>query len=527
MLSDGHDISPVVGRPLKGKGGILALALRAPLTPLVIGVGVLGLLAFGSLLLLYGSEPWPLLPWLGFTAACAILASFPYRLNRPGESYFLDFDEILLVISLLFFSPPAVVAVLVVGYLLGAMIRSTSARRLIFNAGARTTAASSALVVVSLVPAPAAQPWGYLVTAVLAAAVYSLINQVLVSRAISLLNGTPLLDELREALTGVVIRSWPVVVSYGVMVGVAGQASNIALLLGAIPVALLIGVSRLTQQRRDEHLRMTGLYRAAQEMHEARTDEDILHILRITVRRTLGVDGAVLRATPPFGDELGAWLPNRNSWVIVPAPGSQETRRQDDAFLQAVASLVEASMERATLVGELERQSLRDPLTNAFNRRYFHQALTAILERSKDVPGCLALLDIDHFKVINDTFGHEVGDAALKDLVAAASATIADDDVLCRLGGDEFALILPDLTPKLAAERLEALQQCLAKIHPGAPDRGPAGLRASIGIAAYPQHGSEPLALLRSADGALYRAKREGRNRIVVLGEPTEEQGVG
>lgn len=516
-VDSGNDVSPESGGgAYVGDRNRLALSLHEPLSWLILGVGLLGLASFFVMVASFGVEPWPAGAWLGLIAACAALGSFPYRVNRPGESYyFIDFDEILLVLSLLYVGPPATIAVLVVGYLVGAVLRRTSGPRMIFNSGSRALAVSGAFLVVGFVPTLGAQPWDYLLQAGLAALVYSFINQLLVSQAISLLNGRGLLVELGDQCLEL-MRSWPIVVSYGLLVGVAAANSPVVLVLAAIPVILLVAASRLSQQRHDEHVRMRGLYGAAHQLHEARSDEDVLNILRESITATLAINGTNLRAQPPIGEELGAWLPNRNGWVIVPHPVSPETRRQDDAFLQALASLVDAGMERATLVGELERQSLRDPLTNSFNRRYFHQALSAVLEQADKKPGCLALLDIDHFKVINDTFGHEVGDNALKELVKAATEVFRVNDVLCRLGGDEFALILPGLTPAIAVERLEALRVRLAEIRPGEPGRGPVGFRTSMGVASFPEHGLEPGALLRSADQALYRAKHEGRDRVVV-----------
>jgi diguanylate cyclase (GGDEF)-like protein len=367
-----------------------------------------------------------------------------------------------------------------------------------------------------VLPSPASQPWDYLVTATVAAAVYSLINQLLVSRVVSMVDGSSFLVGLKDACANELLPMWPVVVSYGLLVGVASESAPVVLLLAGIPVALLVIASRTNQQRRDEYERMRGLYNAAQDLHEARTDEDMILALSQSIQRTLGVDDTTLRSQPPRGEELGAWLPNRGAWVVLPSPASSETRRQDSAFLQALASLVDAGMERAALVGELERQSLRDPLTNAFNRRFFHQALSDVFEAPDQQPGCLALLDIDHFKAINDTFGHEVGDITLKELVDAVTETFRNNDVLCRLGGDEFALILPGLTPPLAVERLDLLRRRLAGLRPGEPSRGPVGFRLSVGVAAYPQHGREPSELLRSADQALYHAKREGRDRVMV-----------
>lgn len=495
--------------------------MRRPASRFIAGVGLFGVAAYIALILSFGPQPWPLWPWLALIAACAILACFPYRVNRASEPYFIDFDEFLLVISILYLGPSATVAVLVGGYLLGAVARKTPVQRLVFNSGARAAAASGALALASLVPLPSGQPWQYLVTAALVAAVYTFINQMLVSMAISRVTGNGFPYEFRVALSGEIRWTWPVVVSYGLMVGVASAQSPGLLLLAGIPVALLVVASQTDQQRREEHLRTRGLYSAAQAMQRARSDQDVVQVLSASIWETLGAEGVVLREQRPLAGELGAWLTSRKLWLVVPMPSSRPERREDDAFLQALASLADASMERAALVGELRRQSSRDPLTDCFNRRYFHQALSGALASAESSPGCLALLDVDHFKSINDTFGHEVGDRTLKELVAAVSETFRRNDVLCRLGGDEFALILPGLTPTLAVTRLDSLRERLAALQPGEPERGPVAFRMSIGVAAYPEHGKEPPQLIRSADRALYRAKREGRDRVVVLDQVT------
>jgi diguanylate cyclase (GGDEF)-like protein len=187
-------------------------------------------------------------------------------------------------------------------------------------------------------------------------------------------------------------------------------------------------------------------------------------------------------------------------------------------LLEALANHAGAALGRADMVDRLRREaaekqhlSLHDPLSGLPNRRYFQQLLDAALLTAGAHDGGVAviLLDLDRFKEINDALGHETGDALLREVGDRLGAHVADRGVVARLGGDEFAVLLPtDGTVEAAvaaATELGAVVEQVIRI-------GPLTLtaRASIGVAAAPQHGDDAQTLIRHADVAMYAAKENG-----------------
>ena len=166
---------------------------------------------------------------------------------------------------------------------------------------------------------------------------------------------------------------------------------------------------------------------------------------------------------------------------------------------------------------QLSDQANRDALTGLYNRRYLDSTLERELARCQreGLPLSLMLIDLDHFKRINDTYGHQAGDEVLKQLADMLSAQARSADVVCRFGGEEFLLLLPNMPQAVALERAEQWRRDFAA---NTIVFGEFRMQAklSIGLASYPGHGTSPQALIRSADRALYRAKTEGRHRIVV-----------
>jgi diguanylate cyclase (GGDEF)-like protein len=165
----------------------------------------------------------------------------------------------------------------------------------------------------------------------------------------------------------------------------------------------------------------------------------------------------------------------------------------------------------------LRAQAARDPLTGVHNRGFFDEVVLVQLAaaRRAGVPVAVLIVDIDHFKRVNDTHGHSEGDRALRIIAQALSGAARASDIVCRYGGDEFCLILPG-TP------LEAATQLAARIREEVPA---AGVRAgvcggtritvTIGLAACPADGAEIDALMRAADRRLYRGKETGRDRVI------------
>lgn len=173
--------------------------------------------------------------------------------------------------------------------------------------------------------------------------------------------------------------------------------------------------------------------------------------------------------------------------------------------------MAEAVQERE----RLEELALRDSLTGLSNHRDFHDALRAEMERAlagAETPISLVALDLDHFKVINDEFGHPVGDEVLRAVGQALRRFVRASDTVARLGGEEFALLLPGADATSAAEVAEQARRAVAEliVSPGVK------VRCSAGVATYPVHAGDGSALLECADGALYWAKRSGRNQVRV-----------
>jgi len=151
------------------------------------------------------------------------------------------------------------------------------------------------------------------------------------------------------------------------------------------------------------------------------------------------------------------------------------------------------------------------------NRRAFNELLTsAIANEDRRAGGCLglAILDLDHFKKLNDTYGHPAGDAALRSLARLLNQHLRKGDQAARYGGEEFVVILPGSDEERSLGAAERLRSALEK-HRFVFEGARIPLTASLGVAVWPADGKEPEALLSASDRALYAAKEAGRNRVV------------
>jgi diguanylate cyclase len=196
---------------------------------------------------------------------------------------------------------------------------------------------------------------------------------------------------------------------------------------------------------------------------------------------------------------------------------TREKLRQGEQTLHtANRSLEEKLVEIEALQAQLKVQALKDPLTGLFNRRYLDTIVPHELARCarERLPLCLMMIDIDYFKQVNDTYGHQGGDAVLQGLAALLSEQIRASDVACRFGGEEFLLLLPNMAPGVAMERAEQWRARFAALATPS-EQGTIQATLSIGLAFFPDDGDSLTELTRCADVALYRAKAEGRNRVV------------
>ena len=196
-------------------------------------------------------------------------------------------------------------------------------------------------------------------------------------------------------------------------------------------------------------------------------------------------------------------------------------RNKEFPEIQLIRALAENSslaLANLKLREVLRSQSVRDPLTNLYNRRYMEEFLDGQLSRALRKKSSLALmmLDVDHFKTFNDTFGHDAGDMVLRTLGSILTTKLRKEDVICRFGGEEFAIILPDASAESALPRAEQLCAAIRETTLVFHEQPLPPVSISVGLAIFPEDGTTRESLLKSADAALYQAKSNGRDRVVM-----------
>jgi diguanylate cyclase (GGDEF)-like protein len=238
-------------------------------------------------------------------------------------------------------------------------------------------------------------------------------------------------------------------------------------------------------------------------------------------RRTIRMD-EIEEARDPW---LAASLPSARDLVVVPllaegavgilvvALGTWARKPAERRVIEAAerfAGHAAVALRSAALLARVRQLAITDGLTQLSNRRAFDRALEREIGRAARADGRLSvvLIDLDHFKDLNDEHGHVTGDTVLRQISRALAGSVRTYDTIARYGGEEFAAVLPGCSAGLAftlADRLRvAVQDAASDIK----------VTASVGVATYPYDGAEVSALLRSADRALYASKRAGRNRV-------------
>jgi diguanylate cyclase (GGDEF)-like protein len=187
-------------------------------------------------------------------------------------------------------------------------------------------------------------------------------------------------------------------------------------------------------------------------------------------------------------------------------------------FAQMLGEQLAFAVANLKLREDLRSQAWHDPLTGLFNRRYMEEFIerSAFSAQRHNRALAVLMLDLDDFKLFNDTHGHLAGDNMLKSLGRFLQMHTRGEDIACRYGGEEFVLILPEVPLAAAAQRAEQLRTRLKIARPIGDSALPSVPTISVGISAAPEHGCAPQTLLRIADAALYRAKMGGRDRVVV-----------
>jgi len=249
-----------------------------------------------------------------------------------------------------------------------------------------------------------------------------------------------------------------------------------------------------------------------------------------TVRRGQGLvyeDSMALSACPGLGGQIDATCAAACTPVFVGGQGSGMMRALGQTGDAALYRQLQSLTFGAHLIGRRlavirsmaasEAKATTDPLTGLCNRRALETSLTRLLDQGASF--ALVIADIDHFKKVNDTHGHEVGDRALKVLAATLKQIVRRDDLVCRFGGEEFVLVLADLDADRGAELVERVR---AELPRAVARGGVPSFTISAGVVDQ-QHGHDAEALLRVADGLLYEAKSLGRDRVLVASRAASE----
>src|SRR5579863_3636651 len=218
-----------------------------------------------------------------------------------------------------------------------------------------------------------------------------------------------------------------------------------------------------------------------------------------------------------FGQTLGVLV------LDTAKPGAFHVN--DTQSLESVADICATAIQNANYVERVKQLAYLDGLTGIFNRRFFELRMAEELERAQrfNAGMSIIMIDIDHFKDLNDEFGHMLGDEVLRQVASLLHDQLRKFDVVCRYGGEEFAILLSQTNPQHAiavAEKLRGLVETWQ--FPGLPR----SVTISAGVATYPENALERDGLMKASDASLYAAKQAGRNRVLLASAPEKAQAV-
>jgi len=198
-------------------------------------------------------------------------------------------------------------------------------------------------------------------------------------------------------------------------------------------------------------------------------------------------------------------------------PLAEQLTEAQQLLAVTVTENVALALANLKLRETLQYQSIRDPLTGLFNRRYMEEFLNQEIHRAQQEQHSLGIImvDVDRFKEFNDAFGHEAGDRILRELALCLQRQLRGLDIACRYGGDELLLILPETSLTGTWQRAEKLRAEVKNLKVWHRQQFLGAIALSLGVACFPEHGLKSEAVLRAADAALLRAKKEGRDRTI------------
>lgn len=463
------------------------------------------------------------LTWDGVVVAlCStILVASPVWISESDDRSTLDISELALVVALVELEPMDALLTCAIGHAAGwllglprAVTRPARLNRRRAQQGTisvTTNVLGTAAGVWTFVAVAPRSPAEAVMVAVAAAGVALVLTDLLLLAAMTL--GRPI--AIQPTL---LMHARPIAAVLGAsgllgaMIGLSGQSLGgaglwLVLTTGA---AALLSLAQTRRTRRGNYL--TRIVEAAEQFTPSLDVEELRQRLCSLCARALHADSAELRAEPPQDTEIGRYLHGAEAWLVVTGRRGLAGRftRNDERLLAGITGIAEVSLRNAQLHDELEHLAIRDELTGLLSRRGLRELFeqvraSADRDRHRLV---VAFLDVDRFKAVNDTYGHERGDQLIQEIAGRLREVARDSDLLCRLGGDEFVIVGEDRDGQTASALHRRLRTAFAQAFAAAGD---IDVGASLGMAVYPDDADTLDRLLTASDAAMYADKQRRR----------------
>jgi diguanylate cyclase (GGDEF)-like protein len=527
-------VGPIVGTPSRASrlfdalvsvGGVVAAAwaLAAVLTSQTNDVRMLATMAMAVVVI-------------------GILGYFEVSLGQglpsPNEPY-VTFESAVLIFMVCRMDLTVALLTWALGQLLVALMTKVSLPVRLFNFGLLVTSGAVAIAVVSSLGGIAGSLLaGHAIgTLVTGCAAFVVVMYVVLMSSVALESGISLRAAINVRDAVQALLALAAINGLGYLAALMQNYLplwTLALLVG--PVSAVLATSHALSRSGEQRLRLTALFDATKQIQLRSTYDDIVAVLREQAPRIVGTGGAVLRPEPPTEREFGAQVRNAREplWVVGTGVNRTQLRRSaDQEALEALTTVVEEALLRASLSDEMSRMAHHDALTNLPNRTLFLDRAELAVSNARDSGSDVAVLfiDLDGFKAINDRFGHGAGDELLIEVARRLTSSVRSIDLAGRLGGDEFAVLVERVTS--LDHLVDLADRIIRTLGSGFSVRGnDVAVGASIGIAlAEPADDADDL--IRHADLAMYDAKSQGRNRSCVYrstpprGETSAKHKVG
>jgi diguanylate cyclase (GGDEF)-like protein len=388
--------------------------------------------------------------------------------------------------------------------------------RVAFNTGMVLCASGLAVGVMSLLGGHRGVRPLDMATVVLGAAVFLVVNSVLVSAVLAVVDDQPFRTVLTDG-AGFRLLQWTATVAVGLLGGLAGSAYSWALLLTLVPMAALQVVLAGSLRARKDHERIDGLLRAAIDAHASIEQADVEEAVCASARELLQCRSARVSEEAAADGELGCRLPGHQYperfLVVSERRGHEGWGTQDAKLLEALVAVGSSALDNAGLVEQLKHEAFHDALTGLPNQLLFEETVGLALAERRQPERKLAVfvLDLDRFKRVNDSLGHPAGNELLREVAHRLTGAVRTGDTVARMSGDEFTLLATGL--RSTGEAAFVAEKVMAVFRaPFVISGQELHVTPSLGIAVAPDDGTRPSVLLKNADTAMYRAKDRGRN---------------